>query len=105
MRKTIAELIEYLEHLQYNEDVYFKDDIFNNYCLCVEEDYISLDDSIPEDELTDEDVEYYPRAKVRHEDCYYHCSTSAGNTIMEAAARALHELEMIDDETLSRFIS
>jgi hypothetical protein len=98
--QNISELCDYLGCIQYDEVVYFQDDNFNQFWLCVEENWISLDDSIPEDELTEEDMESYSCAKVQSENYSYHLAEATGNTIQEAAARALYEFSMIDDETI-----
>lgn len=105
-RKNISELVNYLAYLQHDEVVYFRDDNHNKFWLLVEESWISLDDSIPEDELTEEDMEFYSAAKIQSEDyCYYLAEAVVGNTVQEAAANALYQLELIDDETLNKFTS
>jgi hypothetical protein len=104
-RKDISELVDYLENLQYDEVVYFKDDNLNQFWLYVEENWISADDSIPEDQLTEEDMEFFSHAKIQSEDYAYRLASEIGDTVQEAATLALYALELIDDETLNRFIS
>lgn len=103
-RKNVSEVVEYLGNLEYDETIHFRDNNFNDYRLCVEESWISIDDSIPEDEITEEDMEFFPVGKVQCENYNYHYAHEIGDTIPEAAARALYTLQLIDDETLSRFI-
>jgi hypothetical protein len=101
--QNINELCNYLGCIQYDEVVYFHDDNFNQFWLCVEESWISLDDLIPDDELTPEDMEFYSSAKVQSENYLYHLAEATGSTIQQAAASALHQLNLINDETLNRF--
>jgi hypothetical protein len=101
--QNINELCNYLGCIQYDEVVYFQDDNFNQFWLCVEENWVSVDDSIPEDELTFEDMDFYSSAKVQSENYSYQLAEATGNSIHEAAASALHQLNLIDDEALNRF--
>jgi hypothetical protein len=104
-RKNISEVVEYLENLEYDETIHFRDNNFNDYWLFVEESWISIDDSIPEEEITEEDMEFYPVVKIQCENYNYHNAKEVGDTIPEAAARALHTLNLIDEQTLNRFIN
>lgn len=52
---SLSEIVE-------GESLSFTDNDFNKWLLEIEEDWIAIDDSIPEDDLTEDDIEFYPRS-------------------------------------------
>ncbi|MDZ8236622.1 MAG: hypothetical protein RMZ69_05505 [Nostoc sp. ChiQUE01a] len=100
--KSLDDLLNSLSEIEFGESLSFIDDDFNRWLLEVEEDSIPIDDSIREDDLTDEDLEFYPRSNLFIEEEYL-SFTSSGESIEDSILSVLYEADLIDTSTLNKF--
>jgi hypothetical protein len=100
--KGLDDLLSSLSEIEFGESLSFTDDDFNKWLLEIEEDWIAIDDSIPEDNLTDDDIEFYPRSKLSIADSYL-SFTSSGESIEDSILSVLYEADLIDTSTLNKF--
>ena len=100
--KGLDDLLSSLSEIEFGESLSFTDDDFNKWLLEIEEDWIAIDDSIPEDNLTDDDIEFYPRSKLSIPDSYL-SFTSSGESIEDSILSVLYEADLIDTSTLNKF--
>lgn len=100
--KGLDDLLGSLSDIEFGESLSFIDDDFNKWLLEVEEDSIPIDDSIPENDLTDEDLEFYPRSTLSIADSYV-SFTSSGESIEDSILSVQIEADLIDTSTLNNF--
>lgn len=99
--ESLNDLLGSLSDIELGQSLSFIDDDFNKWLLEVEEDWIAIDDSIPEDDLTYEDVEFYPCSKLSIQDSYL-SFTSSGESIEDSILSVLYEADLIDTSTLNK---
>jgi hypothetical protein len=99
--KTLNDLISSIPEIKLDDCFSFADDHFNQWLLKVEEDWIAVDDSIREEDLTDDDIEFYPRSTLSIIDSYV-SFTSSGESIRDSILSVLYEGDLIDESTFNK---
>ena len=99
--KTLNDLLASIPEINLEDCFSFIDDHFNRWLLRVEEDWIAVDDSIREEDLTDDDIEFYPRSTLSIIDSYM-SFTSSGESIKDSILCVLYEADLIDESTFNR---